>query len=102
MNGLSGSEINTGWKPVAHDEESVPTPEGTPLQNLNASDKTDPAPDAGMIADQPLAEILNRLVEIHREILSLKELMSGMGTPDAGQDAMRRRKLRRKHIFKSN
>lgn len=100
MNGLSGSDINTGWKPVTLDEKIVPTSEGTPTQHLDVSEKTEPASGEGVKTEQPLSEILTRLREIHWEILSLRQLVSGLVTSEVSQEAIHRRKLRRKRILK--
>ncbi|HOK42675.1 MAG TPA: hypothetical protein PLD49_03320 [Thermoclostridium caenicola] len=103
MNGLSGSDISTGWKPVSHEDENVTPPEETAPGLQSGPEKPEQAPDSGAIMEQTLPEILKRLDEIRQEIISLRQLVTDMEFCEPSRDMLRRRrKLRKRYFFKND
>lgn len=99
MKGLSCSDINTGWKPVAHEDDRNAPMQENPIQDPGSMEAKGRDPENGFLAFQHVQEILCMLREIQNEIISLKQFLMSMGNLDTVPNAMKKRKLRKRRLL---
>ncbi|NLW02821.1 MAG: hypothetical protein GX027_06100 [Clostridiaceae bacterium] len=94
MKGFPCPDIDTGWKPVIHEDGQIAPTDGPSIQcGLDVGSHTG---HGTLMADVQTREILRILREIQHEMVSIKQMLKGMevSCPEAKGRKLRPRKKR--------
>lgn len=97
MENFSCSDINTGWKPVIHEEPEVK--EEALLPGLDTADEGDTYTSSPENIRAELSEILRLLGEIERMVISVRQQLESVAGADfkpREENTGKRMKLRRR------